>query len=62
MFWALLIAIIYTCVMAEIGDIEPEDVYCLHMWKAYVLHFPKKAFKMCTLWVILPLKCLKTRR
>lgn len=61
MFWALLIAIIYTCVMAEIGDEGPEDVYCLHVWKAYVLHFPKRLLK-CVLWVILPLKCLKTRR
>lgn len=55
MFWSLLTTIVCICVMSEIGDIGPEDVYCLHMWAACVLHFPKRLLKMCTLWVLLHL-------
>lgn len=49
------------CVTAEIGDMGPENVYCLHMWQAYVSDLLKETFKMCTLGMPLPVKYHRIR-
>lgn len=39
------------CMMAGIGDMGPEAVYCFHMEPTYVSHLPQDFFLLCTLTV-----------